>query len=337
MTEVSAVGKNERAVCCEVCFRRCRLEEGGTGACGARVCRGGRVVPAGYGLLTALALDPIEKKPLRRFFPGSRILSAGSFGCNLFCPFCQNAEISRAVPERTAPAPGGTGQAAGGGTGRENAGTRRRNDTREAEARYRDPEGRIRRIPLISMTPAALCREAEALRTQGNIGVAYTYNEPLVGYEFVRDTARLVHEAGMKNVLVSNGTASPDVLHELLPWIDAMNIDIKSFREETYGNVLGGSLPMVKAFIETAAAAGTHLELTALIVPGMNDSVEEMRALAGWVAGLDGGRGKEIPLHVTRFFPRFRMTDRGATPVSTVYRLAEEAGRVLRYVYVGNC
>ncbi len=187
------------------------------------------------------------------------------------------------------------------------------------------------------MTPAALCREAEALRTQGNIGVAYTYNEPLVGYEFVRDTARLVHEAGMKNVLVSNGTASPDVLHELLPWIDAMNIDIKSFREETYGNVLGGSLPMVKAFIETAAAAGTHLELTALIVPGMNDSVEEMRALAGWVAGLDGGRGKEIPLHVTRFFPRFRMTDRGATPVSTVYRLAEEAGRVLRYVYVGNC
>ena len=313
MTEVSAVVENEKAVRCEVCFRRCRLEEGGTGACGARVCRGGRVVPAGYGLLTALALDPIEKKPLRRFFPGSRILSAGSFGCNLFCPFCQNAEISRAVRERDG------------------------SDFRETEARFRDPEGRIRRIPLISMTPAALCREAEALRTQGNIGVAYTYNEPLVGYEFVRDTARLVHEAGMKNVLVSNGTASPDVLHELLPWIDAMNIDIKSFREETYGNVLGGSLPMVKAFIETAAAAGTHLELTALIVPGMNDSVEEMRALAGWVAGLDGGRGKEIPLHVTRFFPRFRMTDRGATPVSTVYRLAEEAGRVLRYVYVGNC
>ncbi|MCI6173396.1 MAG: radical SAM protein [Clostridiales bacterium] len=305
--------ENEKAVRCEVCFRRCRLGEGETGACGARVCRDGRVVPAGYGLLTALALDPIEKKPLRRFFPGSRILSAGCFGCNLFCPFCQNAEISRAVLERDG------------------------SDFRETEARFRDPEGRIRRIPLISMTPAALCREAEALRTQGNIGVAYTYNEPLVGYEFVRDTARLVHEAGMKNVLVSNGTASPDVLHELLPWIDAMNIDIKSFREETYGNVLGGSLPMVKAFIETAAAAGTHLELTALIVPGMNDSVEEMRALAGWVAGIDGGRGKEIPLHVTRFFPRFRMTDRGATPVSTVYRLAEEAGRVLRYVYVGNC
>ena len=205
------------------------------------------------------------------------------------------------------------------------------------EARYRDPEGRIRRIPLISMTPAALCREAEALRTQGNIGVAFTYNEPLVGYEFVRDTARLVHEAGMKNVLVSNGTASQAVLRELLPWIDAMNIDIKSFREETYAGVLGGSLSMVKAFIETAAVAGTHLELTALIVPGMNDSEEEMRALAGWVADLDGGRGRDIPLHVTRFFPRFRMTDRGATPVPAVYRLAEEAGRFLRYVYVGNC
>lgn len=313
MTEVSSVVENEKAVRCEVCFRRCRLEEGGTGACGARVCRDGRVVPAGYGLLTALALDPIEKKPLRRFFPGSRILSAGCFGCNLFCPFCQNAEISRAVLERDG------------------------SDFRETEARFREPDGRIRRVPLISMTPAELCREAEALRTQGNIGVAYTYNEPLVGYEFVRDTARLVHEAGMKNVLVSNGTASLKVLHELLPWIDAMNIDIKSFREETYRNVLGGSLSMVRTFVEAAAEAGTHLELTALIVPGMNDSVEEMRALAGWAAGLDGGRGKEIPLHVTRFFPRFRMTDRGATPVTTVYRLAEEAGRVLRYVYVGNC
>ena len=278
---------------CQVCPHHCRLPEGAYGRCRARKNDGGTVVCSSYGKLTSIALDPIEKKPLAYFRPGSRILSVGSFGCNMACPFCQNFEIA---------------------------------DAGEADMRR-----------LYDVSPAELCELAKEACDQGNIGVAFTYNEPLVGYEFVRDTARLVHEAGMKNVLVSNGTASQAVLRELLPWIDAMNIDIKSFREETYAGVLGGSLSMVKAFIETAAVAGTHLELTALIVPGMNDSEEEMRALAGWVADLDGGRGRDIPLHVTRFFPRFRMTDRGATPVPAVYRLAEEAGRFLRYVYVGNC
>ena len=164
----------------------------------------------------------------------------------------------------------------------------------------------------------------------GNIGVAYTYNEPLVGWEYVRDTARLVREYGMVNVLVTNGTASQKVLEELLPWIDAMNIDLKGFREEYYRK-LGGDLETVKAFI-TRAAESCHVELTTLIVPGENDSPEEMEAQAKWISGLNPA----IPLHITRFFPRYRMQDREATDVNQLYRLARTAERYLEKVYVGN-
>ncbi|MDE5588071.1 MAG: radical SAM protein, partial [Acetatifactor sp.] len=164
----------------------------------------------------------------------------------------------------------------------------------------------------------------------GNIGVAYTYNEPLVGWEYVRDTARLVREYGMVNVLVTNGTASQKVLEELLPWIDAMNIDLKGFREEYYRK-LGGDLETVKAFI-TRAAESCHVELTTLIVPGENDSPEEMEAQAKWISALNPA----IPLHITRFFPRYRMQDREATDVNQLYRLARTAERYLEKVYVGN-
>ena len=164
----------------------------------------------------------------------------------------------------------------------------------------------------------------------GNIGVAYTYNEPLVGWEYVRDTARLVREYGMVNVLVTNGTASQKVLEELLPWIDAMNIDLKGFREEYYRK-LGGDLETVKAFI-TRAAESCHVELTTLIVPGENDSPEEMEAQAKWISGLNPA----IPLHITRFFPQYRMKDREATDVDQLYCLARIAERYLERVYVGN-
>jgi len=164
----------------------------------------------------------------------------------------------------------------------------------------------------------------------GNIGVAYTYNEPLVGWEFVRDTARLVREYGMVNVLVTNGTASLKVLEELLPWIDAMNIDLKGFREEYYRK-LGGDLETVQTFIARAAES-CHVELTTLVVPGENDSVEDMEAQAKWISGLCPA----IPLHITRFFPRYRMRDREATDVEKLYRLAGIAGKYLEKVYVGN-
>ena len=270
---------------CDLCFHHCALAEGQTGLCRARASRGGQIVPLNYGRLTALALDPIEKKPLRRFHPGSMILSAGSFGCNLHCPFCQNAEIAAAGTESF---------------------------TREC-------------------SPEQLVQTALDLRARGNIGVAYTYNEPLVGYEYVRDCAGLVHRAGMVNVLVTNGTIEAKPWQALLPLLDAVNIDLKGFTQGWY-RTLGGDLETVKRSIALAAQS-CHVEVTTLVVPGENDSDQEMESLARWLASVS----PEIPLHVSRFFPRHQMQDRPPTPVDTVYHLADVAREQLRYVYTGNC
>lgn len=271
---------------CQVCIHHCSLEPGRTGLCRARKNENGQIICGNYGQVTSLALDPIEKKPLHMYRPGSLVLSVGSFGCNLRCSFCQNHEISMAGPEETG---------------------------------------------AVYISPEALAQKAQEYRPIGNIGAAFTYNEPLVGWEYVRDSARLIKGMSMENVVVTNGTVSLEVLEELLPFIDAMNIDLKAFREETYRK-LGGDLETVKAFI-TRAAAGCHVELTTLIVPGMNDGTEEMEEEARWIASL----GKDIPLHVTRFFPRYHMTDRDATEVGQVYRLADTARKYLEHVFVGNC
>ena len=165
--------------------------------------------------------------------------------------------------------------------------------------------------------------------------MAYTYNEPLIGWEYVRDTAVLVQEAGMKNVLVTNGTAELSILEELLPYIDAMNIDLKGFRQKYYEK-LGGSLEAVKEFI-ICAAADCHVELTTLIVPGENDEISEMEEEAAWIATVEDAAGKTIPLHVTRFFPRYRMLDKKATDIAQILCLADTAKKYLNYVFVGNC
>lgn len=286
---------------CEVCFRHCELEEGQTGVCGARVCRDHAVHPENYGRITSLALDPIEKKPLRQFHPGSMILSVGSYGCNLRCPFCQNHEISWGE---------------------------------EVSCFTKDPQ----RPEFVS--PQELARTALYYKRKGNIGVAFTYNEPLIGYEYVRDTAKLVHELGMVNVLVTNGTAEPAVLRRIAPYIDAMNVDLKGSDEAYYRDVLKGSLPMVRDFI-TEAVKSCHVELTTLIVPGENDTEEQMRRICEWICALEpvfaGRAGRRIPLHISRFFPRFHMTDRPATDVKTIYRLADIAKEYLEHVYTGNC
>lgn len=285
-TTLSQRAQGESLLRCPVCPHHCTLAEGQYGCCRARKREQNSIVSVNYGKITSLMLDPIEKKPLRRFYPGSMILSIGTFGCNLACPFCQNHEISMA------------GQAD---------------------------------VPWREITPVQLAALAEAYRSHGNTGIAFTYNEPLVGYEFVRNTARLVHERGMKNVMVTNGFAELPVLEKLLPYIDAMNIDLKGFTDAYYQK-LGGNLETVKAFI-ARAARDCHVELTTLIVPGENDGEDEMEAEAKWIASLDA----DIPLHVTRFFPQYRMTDRGPTKVETVYRLRDIAGTYLSHVYTGNC
>lgn len=271
---------------CELCFHHCELAEDQTGFCRARVCRDGVVVPLNYGKLTSLALDPIEKKPLRRFRPRSLILSVGSFGCNLRCPFCQNHEISMA----------------GDGA-----------------------------IQTVEVSPEQLAGKAAELLPQGNIGVAYTYNEPLVGYEYVRDCAAIVHDRGMVNVLVTNGTIEERPWRELLPCLDAANIDLKGFTPEWYRR-LGGDLDTVKRSIALAAEQ-CHVEVTTLLVPGENDSAKEIHALSKWLASVS----PHIPLHLSRFFPQYQMLDHPPTPVDRVYQLADEARAWLTYVYTGNC
>ena len=278
---------------CDVCFRQCKIEEGSTGFCGARTCRDGKVVAANYGRLTSLALDPIEKKPLKMFYPGSQILSLGSYGCNLRCPFCQNSSISWS----------------------------QKAFEYKDKADYYEPE--------------EIVKAASDLRPRGNIGLAFTYNEPLIGYEFVRDTAKLSKEAGMQNVLVTNGTATHKVLGEISPYIDAMNIDLKAFTTGFYKNFLDGNFQMVKDFIQTATQS-CHVELSTLIIPNENDSQEEILKLTTWVASLENQLNKKIPLHITRFFPAFKLTDREPTPVSTIMHLVEVAKENLELVFPGN-
>lgn len=273
-------------VSCDLCPHRCRLAEGQTGFCRGRRNVGGRVVSLNYGKLTSLALDPIEKKPLARFHPGNFILSLGSFGCNLRCPFCQNHEISQG------------------------------------------DEG----IPTREMSPEELVQLAVALSHDevGNLGIAFTYNEPLISYEFVRDTAQKLRDAGLFTVLVTNGMIEEKPLLELLPLIDAMNIDLKAFRESFY-RWIGGDFSAVRRTIARAVAV-CHVEVTTLVIPGRNDSPEDMEAEASWLASLDPG----IPLHISRYFPRWQMEE-AATDVDRIHELCRIAERYLRYVYTGNC
>ncbi|MEN6418692.1 MAG: AmmeMemoRadiSam system radical SAM enzyme [Clostridiaceae bacterium] len=271
---------------CTICPRRCVLEEGQTGFCRARENRGGKVVCGNYARVTALSLDPIEKKPLKRFYPGTRILSVGSYGCNLSCPFCQNSDISMAN-EKTV-------------------------------------DWRI-------VTPNDLVDQAEQLKGAGNIGIAFTYNEPLIGYEYVFDCARLAKERGLKTVLVTNGFILPEPWLELLPVIDAANIDLKAFTEEGYRS-LGGDLETVKTAIALAAER-IHVEVTSLIVPGLNDDESEMRAEAKWLKALPGG----VALHISRYFPMYRQREGAPTPLGAIDKLTEIARQYVPNVYRGNC
>lgn len=279
---------NREQVLCDVCPKFCKLREGQIGFCRARSNIGGKIVPINYGQATSLALDPIEKKPLMRFCSGTYILSYGSYGCNLRCPYCQNASISMAGPDN---------------------------------------------CPHRLITPEGLTDLAVDLSRQepGNIGVAFTYNEPTVCFEFIRDTSKLLHEAGLKSVVVTNGGLVRKYADELLPHVDALNIDLKGFSDEFYRYVKG-EFDTVKEFIKAAVEHECHVELTTLVIPTKNDDPEEMEREVEWITSIS----PEIPLHLSRFFPRHKVDDLPPTPAETIYRLKDIAQKKLKYVYTGN-
>ena len=269
---------------CLLCPHNCRIEEGHTGKCGVRKNTSGRIELQTYGVLSSCSLDPVEKKPLYHYFPAFNILSAGSYGCNMSCDFCQNFSISQSILKET---------------------------------------GNL-------ITPDNLVKRA--LEAQRNIGLAFTYNEPVIWYEYMRDAARLAKSKGLHTAMISNGYVNKDPLCEILEFIDAFNIDLKSFNDTSYRKLTGATIEPVKNTLRQIAGSGKHLEITTLIIPGQNDSEKEMKLEAEWIAG---ELGKNIPLHLSRYFPMYRRSD-PATPDATLDRLSEIASEELNFVYIGN-
>jgi pyruvate formate lyase activating enzyme len=274
----------EGSLRCTLCPKLCIIRPGGRGICGARENREGEIYPITAGIISGYALDPIEKKPLYHFFPGSVILSVGSYGCNLTCDFCQNYHISQHF-----------------------AG---------------DQSARLH--------PEELVRHAANAR--GNIGIAYTYNEPVIWFEYVTESARLAREKGLRNVMVTNGYVNQEPLKEFIQVIDAFNIDLKAFSNDFYRLYTGATLKPVMQAIKSVASSGRHLEITTLILPGMNDSPDEMRREAEWISE---NAGRSVPLHLSRYFPTYRRTT-PATPPETILMLREIAQEYLDFVYTGN-
>ena len=266
---------------CLLCPNYCLLNKGQTGACGVRQNIDGRLFSLIYAEATSVALDPIEKKPLYHFHPGTQILSLGTKGCNLKCPWCQNWGISQDLAH---------------------------------------PTSRI--------SPEQAVAKA---REFNSFGIAYTYNEPFVWYEFVCDTARLARRQGLKNVLVTNGYVNPKPLEEIIDLIDAMNIDVKSMEDGFYRRYCKGALAPVLKTAESAAKK-CHIEITNLIIPTLNDQERNVAKLIDWVAA---SLGPETPLHFSRYFPAHQM-NLAPTPLETLTRAKELASKKLRYVYLGN-
>ena len=267
---------------CLLCPQDCIISPGGSGRCLVRKNIGGRLYAMNYGAVSGLALDPIEKKPLYHFYPGSLILSAGSRGCSLACGFCQNWSSVRG-------------------------------------------EGHAEII-----TPADLVDLAEAARDRGNCGIAFTYTEPLVWYEYVLEAAKEARNRGIKTVLVTNGFIRPQPWLELLETIDAVNIDLKAFNTRFYQENCGGSLQPVQEAIALAVGK-CHVEVTTLLIEGQNTREDEMQELSAFLAGLN----PQIPLHLSRYYPA-RKWRQPATPPELIQRLAEVARQNLDFVYTGN-
>ncbi|MBC7328158.1 AmmeMemoRadiSam system radical SAM enzyme [bacterium] len=274
-------GKEDNKVQCHLCPHNCLLSKGEIGNCKARQNIDGKLYSLVWGKVSSIALDPIEKKPLYHFYPGSYILSLGTFGCNFHCDNCQNWQISQ------------------------------------------------QRAPTEFISPEQVV--ALAKTEKRNVGIAYTYNEPFIWYEFVLECARLAKSEGLKNVLVTNGYINEEPLLNLLPFIDAMNVDVKAMKEDFYRKICKGKLSPVLHTVELAHSKGVHIEVTNLIIPTLNDKEEDFLAIADWLSSID----KSIPLHFTRYFPAYKMS-LPPTPLSSLIKARELAMKKLDYVYTGN-
>lgn len=279
------MNKECSVVQCELCPHKCKLNRNQTGICGTRKNIDGRITSISYGQVTSLAVDPIEKKPLYHFYPGTAILSVGGFGCNMKCPFCQNYSISQQGIEVS--------------------------------------QGYVSPKEMVEFARKATLKA-------GSIGVAFTYNEPFLSYEYLLDVAPLLKSEGQKVVLVTNGQICQEPLEAILPYVDAMNIDLKVFSEDGY-KWMGGDFKTARETIRLSLEAGVHVEVTTLVIPGINDNSDMMCSEALWLSGFR----RDIPLHLSRYFPRYKLQTE-ATPVATLYRMQEISQEYLDYVYLGN-
>ncbi|MCD6467930.1 MAG: AmmeMemoRadiSam system radical SAM enzyme [Thermoplasmata archaeon] len=271
---------------CFLCPHECVVSDGGRGICGVRENKGGKLFTLIYGSVSSVAADPIEKKPLYHFHPGSYALSFGTVGCNLFCKHCQNYSISRAKPE-------------------------------DYPLREFSPD-----------EPALLAKE------RGCDGVAWTYNEPAIWHEFTLDASRVVKREGLYVVYVSNGFINEEPFREIGRYLDAINVDVKAFNDDFYKRVAGARLQPVLDTCRLARELGIHLEVTYLVIPGLNDSVDEVKSFCSWVYD---ELGADTPVHFTRFYPYYKMLGNPPTPFETLeraYNIAQREG--LRFVYLGN-
>ncbi len=284
--------RENNVVQCLLCPHHCVIAPEKTGLCQVRRNLKGELYSLNYGQISSDNMDPIEKKPLYHFYPGSSILSLGTLGCNMSCSFCQNASISQ-IPRN------------------------------EIDIYFRRLTQKI--------TPQQVASIVKKLFKKGNIGIAYTYNEPSIWFEFVADCAREVKKAGGKNVLVTNGFLEEDPQKELMPYIDAVNVDIKSIDDGYYRKLCGARLQPVLDYCRRAKESAL-VELTNLIVTGENDSAESIAGLVDWVSE---NLGRDTPIHFSRYHPSFRF-DAPATDIQVLSLAYEIAIKKLDYVYVGN-
>ncbi len=266
---------------CHLCPHHCHLATGQTGLCGVRYSAKGKLYALSYGRIAAYAVDPIEKKPLFHYCPGSQILSVGSAGCNLDCDYCQNHQLVQG------------------------------------------------NIPELTVSPAELVERAQGI--EGNVGVAFTYNEPLIAYEYVLDAMRALKEADLKTVLVSNGYVELEPLEGLIPYLDAANIDLKGYNDAFYQQICKGHLDPVLRTIDRLLRSSVHVEISILLIDGLNAEEEILEAMFRWIAERD----PLCPVHLNRYYPAYRMTE-PATGTGTLERAMSQAKKHLSYVYMGN-